>query len=136
MREATIKTLNACKRIIPILFGVVLLVALAITVIPKTFYAKIFTGHQLLDPLIGAIFGSVAAGNPLTSYILGGEFLEKGVSIIAIAAFIISWVTVGIIQLPAESMMLGKKFAFLRNLFSFITAIIIAILVSLTLSFL
>jgi len=46
----------------------------------------------------------------------------------AITAFIISWVTVGIVQLPAESLMLGKKFAFTRNIVSFITAIIIAIL--------
>jgi len=54
--------------------------------------------------------------------------LQQGVNMTAITAFIISWVTVGIVQLPAESLMLGKKFAFTRNIVSFITAIIIAIL--------
>ncbi|GAG00736.1 unnamed protein product, partial [marine sediment metagenome] len=86
------------------------------------------------DPLIGAIFGSVSSGNPIISYIIGGELLDQGVSLIAVTAFILAWVTVGIIQLPAESLMLGKRFAITRNILSFITALIISILTVLTLS--
>jgi hypothetical protein len=37
-------------------------------------------------------------------------------------------VTVGFVQLPAESMILGKRFALLRNLFSFVLAIIVAVI--------
>ena len=65
---------------------------------------------------------------------MGGEILDQGVALVAIVAFLLSWVTVGIIQLPAESLILGKKFALVRNLVSFVSAIVIAILVVLTLS--
>ena len=127
-RQAGIKTWNSFKQTFPVLLGVLLLIALVLTAVPKDFYSKFFTGNNFLDPLVGATFGSIAAGNPLTSYVIGGELLEQGISLVAITAFIISWVTVGIVQLPAESLMLGKRFSIIRNLVSFVSAIIVAIL--------
>ena len=120
--------LNSVKMSVPILVGVLLLIGLVNTLVPKEFFSRIFTGNKALDPLIGALFGSIAAGNPLTSYIIGGELLKNGVSLVAVLAFIVSWVTVGTVQLPAESLMLGKKFALLRNGISLIMAIVIAVL--------
>lgn len=127
-KKAGKKTLRNFKKTIPLLLGVLLLVALITTVVPRSVYPKIFTNNPVLDPLIGSVFGSVAAGNPLTSYVIGGELLDNGVSLVAIVAFIVSWVTVGAVQFPAESEMLGRKFAFLRNLISFILSIFVAIL--------
>ncbi|MCK5027534.1 MAG: hypothetical protein KAS07_03885, partial [Candidatus Pacebacteria bacterium] len=69
-----------------------------------------------------------------TSYILAGEFLAQGVSKLAATAFILTWVTVGLIQLPVESLVFGKKFAIARNVASFVTAIVIAVLTVATLS--
>ena len=136
VKQAFAKTINNFKQILPIIIGVLLLVSLSLVLIPKSFYTKIFVGNKIIDPLVGAIFGSVAAGNPITSYIIGGEFLDQGVSLIAVTAFIVAWVSVGLIQLPAESLMLGKRFALVRNIVSFITAIIVAILTVLTLTLL
>lgn len=132
IKEASKKTLNSFKQSLPILLGMILLISLAQAIIPKEFYLKIFTGNPIIDPIAGAIFGSIATGNPVTSYVISGELLKQGVSLIAVTAFILSWVTVGIIQFPAESLMLGRKFAITRNLISFISAIIVAILVTLT----
>ena len=134
-KRAFLKTLNNFRQILPIIFGVVLLIGLSLVAIPKSFYTSIFTGNKIMDPLFGAIFGSIASGNPITSYIVGGEFLKQGVSLIAVAAFILTWVSVGIIQLPAESLMLGRKFAITRNAVSFLTALAVAILTVFTLSF-
>ena len=120
--------LNNIKMSIPILVGVLLLIGLVNTVVPKEFFPRVFTGNRILDPLIGALFGSIAAGNPLTSYVIGGELLKNGISLAAVLAFIVSWVTVGTVQLPAESLMLGRKFALLRNGISLIMAIVIAVL--------
>jgi len=120
--------LNNLKMSIPILLGVLLLIGLINTIVPKALFSRVFTGNRVLDPLIGAVFGSVAAGNPLTSYVIGGELLSNGISLVAVLAFIVSWVTVGTVQLPAESMMLGKTFALLRNGISLIMAVVIAVL--------
>ncbi|GAH89897.1 unnamed protein product [marine sediment metagenome] len=70
--------------------------------------------------------GSVLAGNPLTSYVLGGELLKQGMSLVAVTSFLVAWVTVGLVQLPAEAIMLGKKFAILRNIFSFAFSMLVA----------
>lgn len=136
LKQAGIKTYNNFKQFLPILLGIILLIALMQTALPKNFWSNIFIGNNFLDPLIGAIFGSIAAGNPLTSYIIGGELLDVGVSLVAVTAFLLAWVTVGVIQLPAESLMLGKKFAIIRNIVSFFSAIVIAVLVVFTIGIL
>ncbi len=133
-KNAFVKTLNSFKQTFPVIVGVLLLLSIAISAIPKAFYSTVFSGNKFLDPLLGAVLGSISGGNPITSYVLGGELLNQGVSLIAVAAFILAWVTVGVIQLPAESLMLGKRFAIARNAVSFLTAIAVAILTVITLS--
>ncbi len=110
------------------ILGTVLLISLISALIPSSFYTSIFSRNIIMDSLVGSMVGSISAGNPVTSYIFGGEMLKQGISLIAVTAFLVSWVTVGVIQLPAESVMLGKKFALLRNLISFIFAILAAII--------
>jgi len=127
LKNSISKAAKALWNVLPIMFGTVLLFSLIITIIPKSFYVSVFR-NSILDPILGSLVGSVSAGNPITSYILGGEFLEQGISLIAVTAFLVAWVSVGVIQLPAESMILGKKFAILRNLTSFIFAIVVAVL--------
>jgi len=132
-KNALNQTYNNIKQSMPILLGVILLIT---TAIPTEYYKKIFSGNFIFDSLIGAAIGSIAAGNPITSYVIGGELLAEGISLIAVTAFILTWVTVGMVQLPAEILMLGKRFAITRNILAFISAIIIAILTVLTLRFL
>jgi len=122
-----IKTGKSLLKSIPIILGTVLLVSLT-SLIPQSFYLSIFNKNIVLDSIMGSIIGSVSLGTPIVSYILGGELLKQGVSLLAVTSFLISWVTVGIVQLPAESMMLSKKFAIIRNVLSFISSIIIAII--------
>ena len=126
--EAVFKAAKMLLKVSPLIFGTVLLVSLIVTLIPNSFYLKIFTKNIFFDSFIGSLIGSISAGNPITSYILGGELLSQGVSLIAVTAFLVAWVSVGIVQLPAESMILGKKFAIFRNIFSFVFAIIVALI--------
>ena len=111
----------------PLIIGTVLLVSMVSVLIPKSFYSVVFSGSVIFDSLLGSLVGSISAGNPVTSYIFGGEFLSQGVSLIAVTAFLVAWVTVGFVQLPAESAILGRKFAVLRNFLSFVFAIIVAL---------
>jgi len=127
-KESIARAVKMLWNVLPLMLGTILLVSLLVTLIPQSFYLKIFQRNSFIDPFIGSFIGSISAGNPLVSYILGGELLKQGVSLIAVTAFIVAWVTVGFVQLPAESMILGKKFALLRNLFSFILAIIAAVI--------
>jgi uncharacterized membrane protein YraQ (UPF0718 family) len=58
--------------------------------------------------------------------------LDQGISLMAVTALLVSWVTVGSIQLPAEMQTFGLRFALLRNGISFVFALIIALLVLLS----
>lgn len=130
------KTTRTFLNLLPIIIGMLLLTSLAISVFPVNISAEIFGINKAADALIGASVGSVAAGPPVASYILGGELLNNGVSLVAVTALMVSWVTVGIVQLPAEALMLGTRFAISRNVISFFGAIAIAILSVFTLQFL
>ena len=135
-REAFADTLRSFRRALPILLGVLLLFSLVSVLIPSRIYHRIFTGNPFADPLIGAVVGSLSGGNPVTSYVIGGELRIQGVSLLAVTAFLSAWVTVGVIQLPAEGLMLGRKFAVIRNLASFVSSLVLAVLTVWTLGWL
>ncbi len=131
--------LHALKRsgmqlvnLLPIFVGVVLLIGLFNALISKDLLSSIFSGNALSDTLFGTGLGSILAGNPLNSYVIGGEMLEQGVSLFAVTAFITAWVTIGLVQLPAEMAALGKKFALIRNALSMVLCMAISILTVVT----
>ena len=128
LKSAVIKSARSIFNSLPILVGAILLIGLASTLMPKSYYAALFSKNILLDSIIGSGLGSVLAGNPVTSYVLGGEFLKQGISLVAVTSFLVAWVTVGLVQLPAEALLLGRKFAILRNILSFLLSIIVAII--------
>jgi uncharacterized membrane protein YraQ (UPF0718 family) len=135
-KEAALKAAKGIWISVPVLIGVILLISLVHAFIPKSLYSAFFRGNLILDTFIGSVLGSILAGNPVTSYVLGGELLEQGVSLLAVTAFLVAWVTVGIVQLPAEAMLLGKKFAIIRNSTAFIFAIIASIITIMVVNFL
>jgi hypothetical protein len=122
------KTKNSFMNSIFMMLGVIIIISILLAIMPKDI-SYLSTGFGIIDAGIGAIIGSVAAGNPITSYVLGGELVMGGASLFFVTALILSWVTVGIIQLPAESFLLGKKFAIYRNALAFLSSIIIALII-------
>jgi uncharacterized membrane protein YraQ (UPF0718 family) len=126
--QAVKSSASQSSTLLPVVVGVILLIGLFNTFVSKEFLIAIFSGNPGLDTLWGACFGSILAGNPINSYVIGGELLRHGVSLFAVTALIITWVTVGLVQLPAEIAALGRRFALLRNTICFILSIPIAIL--------
>ncbi len=136
LKDSFKKTVRTFINVLPIIVGMILMTSLVVTVFPEQISAGLFGNGDVLDTLLGASIGSIAAGHPLASYLLGGELLGGGVGLIAVTALVVTWVTVGIVQLPAEAMMLGARFAVIRNIISFVAAIAIAFLTVYTLQFL
>jgi len=130
------KTGKMLFRVLPNIFAVVLLSGLIMEFVPLDRLSEYLGGGFFSDGLVGAGIGSISIGNPLVSYVLGGALLEQGISLMAVTALLVSWVTVGSIQLPAEIQTFGARFALLRNGVSFVFALIIAFLVLVTMQFL
>jgi hypothetical protein len=135
MKTAILKTLTMFRYVLPILVGVLLLINL-LNPLFQGYYSTWFTGNYLVDPLIGALAGSLSFGMPITSYIAGGELLHAGVSLLAITAFLMTWTTVGMAMLPLEYSTLGLRFALARNLSNFFLALAVAVCTDLTLGLL
>jgi len=128
IKTAALKSAKSLWNYLPWMLGTLLLISLIVKIIPESFYSSVFSNSIISDSIIGSFVGSISAGNPITSYILGGELLSQGISLIAVTAFLVSWVTVGVIQFPAESAIFGKRFALIRNITSFIFAIVVAVI--------
>ena len=126
LKQSFKKSVRTFKTALPIMGGVLLLVNL-FNVNLSGYYEKIFIGNVVMDPVIGALAGSISFGMPVVSYIVGGELLMQGVSLLAVAAFMLAWTTVGAAMLPLEAKFLGWRFALIRNSVNFIFSIIIAI---------
>jgi len=114
--------------LLPILVGVVLLIGLFNAFVSKETLSSILSGNTALDTLWGTCFGSILAGNPINSYVIGGELLNYDVSLFTVTALIVAWVTVGLVQMPAEIAALGRRFALVRNGASFVMTIAIAVI--------
>ncbi len=112
---------------LPYFIGIILLMGMLKIFIPPETLLKIFTGKIFIDTGIGALIGSVLAGNPVNSYIIGHVLLKDGVSLFVITAFIVSWTTVGVVQIPYEIQTLGKGFAIARNGLCFLLSIFVSV---------
>ncbi len=133
-RKVLQKSALAFLAMAPLLLGVIGLVGLFQVIVTPKMLASLFRGNSLfVDTLLGTLTGSIAAGNPIVSYLVGGELLDNGVSLYAVTAFILSWVTLGFVQLPAEVEVFGGEFTLYRNILSFIFTMFIAVLTTLTL---
>ena len=111
----------------PMLLGVILLVGIAQSLITPDMIASLFGNGVLADTVIGTAVGAVASGNPSIGYLVGGELLHEGVSLFAITSFILAWVTLGVVGLPAEISVFGLRFTLVRNLLSLVFTLILSI---------
>jgi len=128
LKKTAAQSIKPLIGMLPFLVGIVLLISLINTAIPKEFYKSIFSKNIFFDSVIGSSLGSILAGNSITSYIMGGEFLKQGVSLIAVTSFLVSWVTVGVLQIAAEAHYFGRKFTIIRNALSFVFSILVAVI--------
>ena len=123
------KGLRQFQSILPLLVGVILLLGLFQGFVSKQTLLSFFSGSAVLDSFWGACMGSVLTGNPVNSYVIGKNLLNIGVGLSGVTALMLTWVSVGLIQLPVESKALGKRFALVRNITGFIVAIIMSFVV-------
>ncbi|QKE27528.1 putative permease [Arcobacter acticola] len=127
IKDAFNKSLKGFLSMLPMLLAILLLLGIFDVYITKDILLSFFISNNFIDTITGTLLGGVLTGNPMISYILGGELTDAGVSLYAVTAFILSWVTIGLVQLPAEVEIFGLRFTFYRTLFTFITTILVSL---------
>ncbi len=124
--QTFLKSVKGFTLNLPMLISVILLAGLFEVFITPNMLSSLFTGQVFYDSLIGTISGGVSAGQPFISYIIGGKLLDNGMSYYAVTAFVLSWVTLGIVQLPYEYSLFGGRFTLTRNLLAFVFVLLIS----------
>ncbi|MEN8147714.1 MAG: permease [Campylobacterota bacterium] len=125
-KEALTNAFKTLYTIAPMLLAVIGLVGLFETFVTPEMLHSLFNGSPLYDTLVGTFVGGVSVGQPFLSYIIGGELLHEGVSLYAVTAFILSFVTLGLVQLPFEYSLFGLRFTVVRNMLALLFALLIA----------
>jgi len=129
LQDAFKRTIRQFAGMLPTLSGVILLVGLFQGFVPGNLLLSLFPGNAIQDTLLGTVAGSMLAGSPINSYVLGQTLLEIGVSLFGVTALMLSWVNIGLVQLPAEIAALGSRFAVRRNLAAFIMVMFVSMLI-------
>ena len=126
LKKAFSKALIGFISITPMLIAVIGLVGLMQIYLTPDMLARLFGYGPVLDTLSGTLAGAVSMGQGMISYVVAEGLMEQGVSHYALSAFILSWITLGFVQLPAEASVFGIKFTVYRNILTLISTIIIA----------
>ena len=85
--------------------------------------------NHLLSLLYGGLAGAVAIGPPVASFPIAGSLIDTGAWPPAAAAFIVSWVSVGVLSMPVEAHVFGWRFTLWRNALMFLGALLIGLLI-------
>jgi hypothetical protein len=133
IRNNFLVTINWFKQNISIILSVLLLVS----IIQNTNIKKLFIllKDDFFSVIISDLLWSILAGNPINSYLIIGELWNFEQNIIVATTFLISWITVGFIQMPAEIYFFWKKFTIIRNFISFVFAIICSYIIYFLINF-
>jgi len=119
-------------QILPALLNILILVSIFLFLLPKEVLIKwIGKDSGWLGVMIAAVLGSVSLIPGFIAYPLGAILLKSGVTYKVVAVFITTLMMVGVLTLPVEVKFFGIKVSILRNILSFIGALIIGLLIGL-----
>jgi uncharacterized membrane protein YraQ (UPF0718 family) len=130
-KEKTKKAFKIAKKSFvktaPSLLAVLGIVGLTLGVLtPETISRLIGADAGFMATIMAAVIGAITLIPSLIAFPLAGSLLRAGANVMTISVFITTLVMVGIVTMPMEIKMLGKKFTLLRNGLGFIAALLIA----------
>jgi uncharacterized membrane protein YraQ (UPF0718 family) len=133
IKKAFLNALKSFLSILPMIVATIGLVGLFQAYVTSSMLSNLFGYSDSLDILIGTFIGAISSGNGAISFVVAQGLQDQGVSLYALSAFILAWVTLSFVHLFAEASVLGAKFTIYRNIMTFITTMIISFLTVITL---
>lgn len=119
---------HSLRGLLPKILGMISLVGLLLALIPPTAITSLFAIHGLKGFVLVSAIGSLITMPGPIAFPLAGSLLKLGAPPATLAAFITTLTMVGIVTAPIEISYFGKRFTIMRQSLSFITAILIGIL--------
>jgi uncharacterized membrane protein YraQ (UPF0718 family) len=128
-KEAIKATFKIFYVVMPVLIFVFVLMGLIQAYVSRETITSILGQKSgVLGILYAEIVGCIALFMPPAVFPFGGYLHDNGASYGSIAGFVFTAILIGITTLPIEIKFLGKRFTIARNIFTFVLAFFIALL--------
>jgi len=128
-RQAIMVAVKAIWKMAPGLLAIIGVVGLILGILPpETIEQLVGAEAGFTATATAALIGAITLIPALISFPLAASLLRSGATVATIAAFITTLVMVGFVTAPLEIKALGKKFTLLRNGFSLLAALLIALM--------
>ncbi len=133
-KKKTLKGLKiALQRFLGIslsLLTMIITLSIILYLFPQNIVSKYFNDKNIyISSLIAALIGSISLMPGYIAFPLGGILRGNGVSYMVISAFTTTLMMVGVLTFPLEKAYLGFKAALIRNILSFLIALIVAVFI-------
>ncbi|QOR34204.1 permease [Clostridium sp. 'deep sea'] len=117
------------KNMFSSIFAILLFIGLLLSFVPPSAIQVIFNKTNVVfSTIIAAFVGGITLIPAFVAFPLVNSFTSVGVSIVPATAFLTTLTMVGFVTFPLEKKEFGIKFALMRNIYSFVFAIIIALI--------
>ncbi len=119
------------KDVLPRVLNTLAVISVVLWLIPRETIARFLGMHSgVTGFLIAAFVGSVILMPAFISFPLAAMLLHSGASYSVVAVFLSTLMMVGVVTLPIEAKYLGWRMAVIRNIFGFVGAVVVGILMS------
>jgi uncharacterized membrane protein YraQ (UPF0718 family) len=130
-RQKTLRALKMAVRrflnIMPAFLLMLVLVSVVLFLVPDTFITRYLgVENRYLSVLFASLIGSAVILPGFIAFPLAGVLLTQGVPYMVLSAFTTTLMMVGVLTYPVEKAYMGVKVTIIRNLISFIIALVVA----------
>lgn len=126
-KKALRKAWKSFEHILPQFLTIILIIGMMLSVVDNETISR-FLGSSsgILGVLIALFVGSITLIPGFVAFPLAAALLNNGAGVAQIAAFISSLMMVGIVTIPMEIKMFGKKVTVIRNISAMFFSLIVA----------
>jgi len=128
-KEAIKKSAISILKILPMFVAIVWLVGIFQVFVTPKMLSHFFDGSYFHDTITSLISGSITIGQVILSCIVGFALLKKGVTLFAVTVFFLTFTTIGMIQIPLEMELLGKRFTIIQNFMAIVFIVIVSYMI-------
>ncbi len=126
------KAWKSFENILPQVLAMLLLVGMLLAIINTELISQLIGKNSgWLGVVLAALVGAITLIPPYVAFPTAALLLDAGAGYMQIGAFISTLMMVGLVTIPVEMQIFGKKLTLLRNLFAFIFSFFVALIISL-----
>lgn len=122
------KSFESLRALSPSLIGMIIFVGLTLAIVPEEKLAQLFTLKGVWGFILVSMVGAIVTIPGPIAFPIAGALLKMGANPATLASFVTTLTMVGLASSSLEISHFGKRFTIMRQVFSFIAAVAIGLI--------